>query len=364
MARIALEMPTATIAMFSTMKYVNAPNFEKFRLKWNAKYLGGFVVHNKAFDGLTGEFPIGFLIWKTNQNAKNKTPITEISVDVLDKKAQPIGEKIFYNLPNNTFLNVWLDRPKANKTDVIPLKNAISPSETKPRVKYWSDNGIAYMYCGVNDLQHAEQQTIIYSSVYGGGNGFYINSENLWKAAIIFTVRRLIKPTWLNDRDQFLQPTSNLPVEFINDCLIWMLFNRCQRTASANDLTWNGRKWNIVSHFIPFTEVEVGATNRFESDFMVQYMSGKTFSLESNEVLSTGKKLWQSYFNHTDTRSVRDEFRLERPDVGWYQVRKALQSRNMIGDFPTTDFRPFENAYKILTDKLQPQVFEFGFLKL
>ena len=38
-ARIAVELPMATIAMFSTMKYVNAPNFEKFRQTWNAKYL-------------------------------------------------------------------------------------------------------------------------------------------------------------------------------------------------------------------------------------------------------------------------------------------------------------------------------------
>ncbi len=102
-ARIAIEISTATIAMFSTLKYVNAPNFEKFRQVWNAKYLGGFVVHNKAFEGLTGKFPIGFLIWKTNQNAKIKTPITEISVDVLDKNASPIGEKLFYNLPNSSF---------------------------------------------------------------------------------------------------------------------------------------------------------------------------------------------------------------------------------------------------------------------
>ena len=60
-ARIAQEIPTATLAMFSTLKYVNAPNFEKFRLTWNAKYLGGFVVHNQAFEGLSGKFPIGFL---------------------------------------------------------------------------------------------------------------------------------------------------------------------------------------------------------------------------------------------------------------------------------------------------------------
>lgn len=364
LARIAKEIPNATIAMFSTLKYVNAPNFEKFRDAWQAKYLGGFVVHNKAFDGLTGNFPIGFLIWETNHKSNKKIPITEIFVDVLDKNAKPIGAKMYYNLPNSTFLNVWLNRPKANKEDVIPLKNAISPVVTTPRVRNWSDGALAYMYCGVNDLQHAEQQTIIYSSVYGGGNGFYITPENLWQAAIIFSVRRLIKPTWLNDRDQFLQPTHSLVDEFKNDCLVWTLFNRCQRTASADNLEWNGKKWSIVNHFIPFTETEVNAPDRFESDFMVQYMMDKTFSEEANQVLLAGKELWKQYFANTDTRSVRDEYKLNRPDVGWYQVRKALQARNASGDFQPVSFAAFEKAYAELTEKLRPQVYSLGFLRV
>lgn len=60
LARLSLEIPNATLAMFSTLKYVNAPNFEKFRSIWSAKFKGGFVVHSKAFDGLNGNFPIGF----------------------------------------------------------------------------------------------------------------------------------------------------------------------------------------------------------------------------------------------------------------------------------------------------------------
>ena len=48
---------------YSPLKYISAPNFEQFRQVWHAKYLGGFVVPSKAFDGLTGSFPIGFLVW-------------------------------------------------------------------------------------------------------------------------------------------------------------------------------------------------------------------------------------------------------------------------------------------------------------
>ena len=361
LARIKIEMPTATVALFSTMKYINAPNSEKFRCFWNAKYLGGFVVHNKVFDGLTGSFPIGFLIWETNQNTPKKTPIIEVVVEILDKNVSPIGEKKFYNLPNNTFLNVWFERPKANNLVVLPIKNAISPATAIPRAKFWSEKAIAYMHCGGNDPQQTEQLTTLYSSVFSNGNGIYVTPENLWQAAIVFSVRRLIKPTWINDRDQFLQPTQPLTDEFKNDCLIWMLFNRCNRTASANDLDWNGKKWSIVNHFIPFAETEVNAPDRFESDFMVQYLKGKKQSKAAKAVLSEGKKLWQAYFAQTDNHTTRQELKLNRADVGWYQMRKALEARGEDG--VPVDFSPFKTAYEALSDKLRPQVFELGFMR-
>jgi hypothetical protein len=215
--------------------------------------------------------------------------------------------------------------------------------------------------------------------------------KNLWQSAIVFTVRLIIKHTWLNDRDQFLQPDKPLTDEFKSDCLIWMLFNRCQRTASANDLEWNGKKWRIVNHFIPYTEAEVNSPDRFESDFMVQYINNlprfvsprtskvsvsedtnrgkvipnevRNLSAEAQAVLDEGKKLWQAYFAHTDVHTVREELKLNRADVGWYQIRKALESRNASGDFPPVSFAAFKEAYNALTEKLQPMVYELGFLK-
>ncbi|MEI6334228.1 MAG: hypothetical protein WCS87_06675 [Methylococcaceae bacterium] len=367
LARIALEIPTATVAIFSTMKYINAPNFEKFRQAWNAQFLGGFVVHNQAFDGLSGKFPIGFLIWKTDQNATIKTPITEIAVEVLDKNAQAIGEKTFYNLPNSQLLSGWIGRQKSNKIDALPLINAITPTTKTNGVRRtkWADDAIAHILNGGNDLQHAEQQTAVFSSVHsiGHAGGFFVTPANLWQAVIVFSVRKLIRPTWLNDRDQFLQPTALISDEFKIDCLIWMLFNRGNLTASANNLEWNGKKWSIVNHFIPFTETEVNAPDRFESDFMVQYLAEKKLCTEAKAVLDAGRTLWQAYFAETDVRNVRDDLKLNRPDVGWYQIRNALKARNTNNDSAPVDFSLFETAYKALSEKLQPQVFELGFLR-
>jgi hypothetical protein len=359
MSRITQEIPNATLAMFSTLKYVNAPNFEKFRNAWSARYLGGFIVHSKSFDGLKGDFPIGFLIWQTTQNAINK--ITQVVVDVLDKNINAIGEKVFYNLPNNLLLNIYLTRLKTNSLN-IPLKNAIQPQLAKAKVTSWVNNAIGYFWCNANDIQQANK-TALFSSVFSAGNGYYVTPDNLWQASIIFAVRRLIKPTWINDRDQFLQPTLELPQEFKNDCLIWMLFNGSNLTASANDLEWDNKKWTIVNHFIPFSEDEVDAPERFESDFMVQYLSDKKLSIEATEVLNAGRELWKEYFSYIDERSVRDELKLNRSDVGWYQIRNALDKRNKSDSATPVSFEAFKLSYDELSNKLRPLVYEYGFLR-
>jgi hypothetical protein len=218
------------------------------------------------------------------------------------------------------------------------------------------------MICNGNDLQHAGL-TALLSSGYCSAGGLLVTDKNLWQAAIVFAVRRLIKPTWINDRDQFLQPTQPLSDEFKNDCLIWMLFNGSNLTASADGLEWNGKTWSIVNHFIPFTEAEVGAPARFESEFMVRYLADKKLSAEAKAVLDAGRALWRIYFSATDPYNVREEFKLNRPDVGWYQVRNALKKRNEAGDGPMIDHAPFEAAYKALSDKLVPMVYELGFLR-
>jgi hypothetical protein len=363
LARIQKEIPNAVIATFSTLKYVNAPNFEKFRERWKAKYLGGFVVHSKAFDGLNGNFPIGFLVWDTAKKKK----ITEIELNVLNKNANWLGEKSFFNLPNNSFLSEWMSRSKKNDTDVIPLMGAIKPISKNigMRNSKWSNNAIGHFFCNGNDLQNSGTMTALFSSVHsiGHAGGFFVTKENLWQAAIIFSVRRLIRPTWQNDRDQFLQPTEPLPPAFKNDCLIWMLFNGSNLTASANDLEWNNQKWSIVNHFIPFNETEVGANGRFESDFMVEYLKGKPLSKEAKTVLDAGRDVWKLYFASDFNRKIRTEFKLNRPDVGWYQIRNAL-AENVKQNGTEFDLSAFKTAYEELSEKLRPQVYEFGFLKL
>jgi hypothetical protein len=357
LTRIQNELPNATLAMFSTLKYVVAPNFEKFREKWQAQYLGGFTVHSKAFDGIKGDFPIGFLLWDTEK----KKPITSVKTEALTKSGESIGEKVFSNRPTSTYLNKWITPPKSNDELALPLSNAFTIS-SNPRLKKSCDDMIGYLYASNNDLQHAGQETLITTSIYTGGNGggLYINSENLWQVAVVFAVRMLITHTWLNHNDQFLQPSQPLTDEFKGDCMIYMLFSGKNLSASCRDLEWNGKQWSLVNHFIPFTEDEVGASGRFESDFMSAYLARLKLSPEARQVMDVGRELWRKYHATQFEKKIRDEFKLNRPDVGWYQIRKALEANS---DSEAVDFDPFKAAYDALGQKLRPQVFEYGFLR-
>jgi hypothetical protein len=357
LARNHKELPTAKVAIFSTLKYVNSQAFEEFRVAWLSRYLGGFIVHSRGFDGLKGDFPIGFLIWDTAK----REPIHEVGVFAIDRNGELVGEKSFANIENSRLLATWVHRPATNSVPSIPLKGAIDPATAKGDVRgtRWSDEAIGWLNCAGNDLQQAAKLTMMLSSGFGSGRGYFVNAENLWQAAIVFAVRRLIKPTWLNDRDQFLQPSEPLTDEFKSDCLVWMLFNGSNLTAGADGLHWNERDWSLVNHFIPFTEGEVGATGRFESDFMVRHMKGMTFSAEAQAVLDEGRKLWQRFHAINFPRKTRDELKLGRADAGWYQIRKSLEAYR---DTELTDFDPFKAAYSELSTKLRPMVFELGFL--
>lgn len=156
-----------------------------------------------------------------------------------------------------------------------------------------------------------------------------------------------------------------LPQEFKDDCLVWMLFNGSNLTASADGLEWNRRTWSIVNHFIPFTEDEVDAPERFESDFMVRQLAGRTLSAEARAVLDAGRAIWRTYFERFGSLdySIREQLKLNRADVGWYQVRNALKLYAESAEGRPTDFSAFEFAYKSLGDKLRPKVYEYGFLK-
>ena len=112
-----------------------------------------------------------------------------------------------------------------------------------------------------------------------GGRHTRITAENLLITSIYYTVRKIIPATWLNDRDQFLYPNDGWKndIEFQNDCLAFTLFHSQNRVSNNEG----------INHWIPFTEQEVNAKEKFASNFMTDFIKGKIKPEEAHHLFSS-----------------------------------------------------------------------------
>jgi hypothetical protein len=120
-----------------------------------------------------------------------------------------------------------------------------------------------------------------------------------------------------------------------------------------------------VNHWIPFTEKQVIAKDTFDSNFMSGFLKDKTLSAEAQSVYNNGLALWKYYHEKTKdnkTASVNASF---------YDIREYFQGRSDKGTMNSTStdetytqlLGALRDALKTLTQKIQPKVYEYGFLK-
>ena len=364
--RIYKESPNCVLAEFSKLKILQAPNFLDFREVFRAKLEKLFVVPAKTFDNVTGEFPIGFFVWNLGLNEI----FDKINSDVFDKNGNFIQTKYINSYDGLKYISNWLE---------INSKNI-------------SKNHVGHMSSVGNDFQN--QRMIFIDDVNAkrknGGRHTMISVENLIIVSIYFAVRHCIEATWLNDRDQFLFPNDGwkTDTEFQNDCLAFTLFsNNIQSQFGTN-------------HWIPFTELEVNARSKFESNFMTDFIAGKLkienetqdlfsqekskkeaqkleFSEEAKLVFDAGKNLWKYYhtqefpsFRGVDSNAVgrRGVYNV---NASLYDIREHFQGRNEKGKMKNKSedetymklIAELRSALKILAKKIEPKVYEYGFLK-
>ncbi|WP_307758554.1 hypothetical protein [uncultured Mediterranea sp.] len=344
--RIYYEIPSSVLAEFSKLKILQAPNFRDFRATFRAKLGRNFCVPADTFDNVKGKFPIGFFIWHLNQKEDFQKTVSNVYED----DGVFLGTKTISVENTSKSINDW----------IIETRNR----DGEKRIGYMSAKG--------NDFQNTNYNFIINEKKQlPHPRGTWITDKNIKEISIYFAVRHCIEPTWLNDRDQFLYPNDGWQVdeEFQSDCLAYTLFNN------------NIQSQYGVNHWIPFTEQEVDAKEKFESHFMSNYIAGKwptqttvqgrlwdkdtqpqpiLFSPEAQAVLNAGRKLWCYY--HTQSGS--------NPNAALYDIRLYFQGTNDKGKMNVTSTDKYYNSLiitlrqrlKELAGKIEPKVYEYGFL--
>ncbi len=353
--RIYMELNGCIMASFSTLKYLNSSNFKKFREVFKAKFLEGFMVPADSFDNVKGQFPIGFLVWDTATPLK---PTNTLNLEVFDSVGEFLGCKTFKPIVDKVKnINAWIknyDNKKAQAT-------------------------MGFMENPTPDFQNNNFLCVLNQQGTRHNNYFGLTLTNLLIGAIYFSIRHCIKATWQNDRDQFYAPYDDAfqdDSEFKNNCLIFMLFHTQNRITSSQG----------TNHFIPFSETEVNAKERYSSHALLDFLKGGIkekgdslflnakkenkpleFSQSALNVFNAGKEIYRHY--HTQDFTNRPY----NANVSLYDIKEFFQGRNAQGKLnPPVKakdtyykqlYANLQDALKDLAKEIQPKVYEYGFLR-
>jgi hypothetical protein len=349
--RINEQLPNAKLASFSTLKYVTATNFARFRNSFNAAYKKGFVCRANTFDNVTGNFPIAFLIW----DLEKKEEIKEVKCDVLGNDGKIEGIKSFFAVKKGNVINDWL-RTFYNNENIIGHLRFVGPD-------FQGNRGVFF-------TNEPKQSDIKESRLTA------ISQKNVLQMCMYLSIRHCIDSNWLNDRDQFLYPNEKwkADTEFQNDCFTLALFH------GQNKITSKGG----VNHWIPFTPEEVESKEAFKSTFMSDFINGKlrnntpinlltestiapvretalTFSSDAKSVFAAGLELWK-YYHAEEKVNV---------NASLYDIKAYFQARDKNGRMKNKSedetynklIGDLREKLNILVRKIEPKVYEYEFLK-
>jgi hypothetical protein len=376
--RIIHEIPDSKLAIFSKLKYINGDGFNHFRELFNPQFKSGFIVQADTFDNVTGHFPIGFIIW----NLENKNGSKQIETYVYDKFGINIGKKNFYKNKDVKRITDWITQfGVKNKTNVIGYTGNNGPD-------FQNNN-----YCYLSSIHKINS-----NGSPNNATKYGITEINLIPICVYFSIRHCNEATWLNDRDQYLYPNDGWreDTEFQNDCLAYALFHGQNQVSSKYG----------TNHWIPFTEYEVGSREKFDSNFMTDYIKGKKdfnlpqvpnlrkvenveitnllpeketrttplkFSDEATAVFNTGRFLWRYYHSTINSPSMlAGRVGVGSVNASLYDIREHFQGRNPAGKMnnKSDDVKymsligDLRDKLKILAKNIEPKVYEYEFLKV
>ena len=178
---------------------------------------------------------------------------------------------------------------------------------------------------------------------------------------------------WVNWADEYLAPNEEHPQyqEFVNDSIIYSLFESKSNQSSLRQVEYKGKKWDIKNEFFFMSKNEIlDLANEYGFDFtfndanvsneryVYTLLQNIELSNEAKVVLDKAIELTKKSFRYRELfNEEHPEYQILNFDCGWYQIKAMLK------EYMPQEYKEFAELYKKLADKMRPMVYELGFLK-
>lgn len=368
------------IGLFSPTLFLSGGSWKGFRSLFLNQFSFDNAVQFKAshFSDVADTWGISFSIW-SNGETIDKHNFNYNLIDNVDGEIKVVGTKNVYNIDGQKTAREWAIEPikKLKTKDVVNLSSAIVVKNDDKTRGTLFDDAIGYFYCNSNNVDKNMQNVGMFTTAFGGANGFGVSKDNFERCMSFCAARKLVFPNWINSKDEYLAPNTEHSKwnEFKNDSIVFTLFHsgagQAASMSSLRNVEYKGKQWNIKNEFFFMGKEEMLAlANENNNDecyndcrtanerYVYGLLNGIELSAEAQKVLDKAREIVRKTFAYRELfNEEHSEYQINNWDCGWYQI-KALAK-----EYAAEDYKEFCELYKALAEKMKPMVYELGFLK-
>lgn len=365
------------IGLFSPTLFLSGISYKVFRGYFCKEFAYNSGVQFKAshFADVADNWGISFSIWNIGETI-DKNNFNYNLIDNIDGEIEMIGEKDVYNTDGLTTASNWAKSTSKNeKVEQVYLTSAIKVKESDSFKAYTLKKSIGGFVNSGNNVDKNTQSCYLTCGSISTATGAitHIMDDNFDKCIALFSARRLVSCNWVNWADEYLAPNEKHPAykEFVNDSLIYSLFESKSNQSSLRQVEYKGKKWDIKNEFFWMSRKEMmSLANENGNDvcyqdanvstdrYVYNLLQNITLSKEAQLVLDKACELVRKTFKY---RMMFDEdnenYQINNWDASYYQMKPLWK------EYAKDDFEEFKSLYKKLGDKMRPMVYELGFLR-
>ena len=365
------------IGLFSPTLFLSGISYKVFRGYFCKEFSYNSGVQFKAshFADVADNWGISFSIWNIGETI-DKNNFNYNLIDNIDGEIEMIGEKDVYNTDGLTTASDWAKSTSKNeKVEQVYLTSAIKVKESDSFKAYTLKKSIGGFVNSGNNVDKNTQSCYLTCGSISTATGAitHIMDDNFDKCIALFSARRLVSCNWVNWADEYLVPNEKHPAykEFVNDSLIYSLFESKSNQSSLRQIEYKGKLWDIKNEFFWMSRKEMmSLANENGNDvcyqdanvstdrYVYNLLQNITLSKEAQLVLDKACELVRKTFKY---RMMFDEdnenYQINNWDASYYQMKPLWK------EYAKDDFEEFKSLYKKLGDKMRPMVYELGFLR-
>ncbi len=325
-------------------------------------------------------------------------------------QADQLGTQTFYSTDGETSLSEWIKTGKKAGKVEGPLQSSGLRFKAKGYGSCYKDM-LGGMYNDNNNVYKNAHSVALFSSGFSSAHSQTIFPSNFFRCIVCFAARKLIIPTWINQKLEYLAPKpspSRQLSRFAADALVYSIFHPSNNMTAVRDVEHKGKSYRIKNNMFwrkrdfmrnlankhAFHEMFNDIRNEPEESYIRKENSDTISPLDfwedvknswrvdiadtkifkdpygdGGSVILPPSPLAQKVLDMADALLVESmemrqafhattpEYNLHAWDAGYYQLKYLWR------ELYPEQYEAFRAAYKELEEYLRPQVYELGMLK-